>query len=407
MNLKNLLYKVEATSFNKDILLPTSKSHSNRALIIGAIRGNGFKVHNLSKSTDVLSLLSCLETIGLKIDRINDTVVFNNSFPACELNISADIIDLKTGDGGTTNRFLLALLSRGKKTYRLFPTEKMSERPMEDLIIPLRKLMVTIEINSADAVISVTGPAQMINTSMLEIDCRLSTQFASAMMLAFSTLPLSFELKNIHASETYLKMTEFILKETLVNNFYTIPIDFSSLGYPLALALIRGRVLITNCLHLDPFQPDSQLVQLMKEAGGDIEWTKEGLLATSKNKLSPFKVDGSQFPDLVPTLVFIAAHIKGASTLSRLSVLRHKESDRLEEILLLLKSFSVDFILNKSRDEIVIQGKNQLYPAMNLKTARDHRMVMTAYLFLRANNGGFLAETDCVDKSFPDFFQAM
>ncbi|MBC7540244.1 MAG: hypothetical protein H7281_15575 [Bacteriovorax sp.] len=407
MNLKNSLFKVEPTPFNREILLPTSKSHSNRVLIIGAIRGNGFQINDLSKSTDVRTLLSCLETIGLKLNQINDSVIFTNSFPACENDTSEDIIDLKTGDGGTTNRFLLALLSRGKKTYRLFPTEKMSERPMDDLLTPLRALKVNIETNTAGAWISVQGPARIDNITKLEIDCQLSTQFASAMMLAFSILPLSFELKNIRASETYLKMTEFILKETLVKNSYTVPVDFSSLSYPLALGLFRGTVLIKNCLSLDHLQADSQLIQLMKDAGGDIKWTPNGLAISSRNKLLPFNIDGSQFPDLVPTLVFIAAHLEGTSTLRNLTVLRHKESDRLAGILTLLKKLSIDFLFDESRDEIKIRGAGQLYPSATLKTARDHRMVMTAYLFLRANSGGLLAEVDCVDKSFPDFFQIM
>jgi 3-phosphoshikimate 1-carboxyvinyltransferase len=407
MNLKNLLFRVESTPFNKDILLPTSKSHSNRALIIGAIRGNDFQINDLSKSTDVRTLLSCLEAIGLKLNYINDSVIFTNSFPACENDTSDNIIDLKTGDGGTTNRFLLALLSQGKKTYRLFPTEKMSERPMDDLLTPLQALRVKIVTNKAGAWISVKGPARIDNITKLDIDCKLSTQFASAMMLAFSTLPLNFELKNIHASETYLKMTEFILKETLVKNSYTVPVDFSSLSYPLALGLVRGRVLIKNCLGIDPLQADSQLIQLMKDSGGDIEWTPDGLAISSKNKLLPFNVDGSQFPDLVPTLVFIAAHIEGTSTLCNLSVLRNKESDRLAEILTLLKNLSINFLFDESRDEIKIRGARQLYPSATLKTARDHRMVMTAYLFLRANSGGLLAEVDCVDKSFPNFFQIM
>jgi 3-phosphoshikimate 1-carboxyvinyltransferase len=226
-------------------------------------------------------------------------------------------------------------------------------------------------------------------------------------MLVFSAQPIKFELKNIQASETYLKMTEYILKKTLNKNSYTIPVDFSSLSYPFALGLIKGRVLIKNCLAIDPLQPDSRLIQLMKDAGGDIAWTPDGLLVSSKNKLRPFKVDGSEFPDLVPTLAFIAAHIEGTSTLSNLSVLRHKESDRLDEILSLLKNLSIDFLFNEKNDEIIIHGKGQIYPSMTLKTARDHRMVMTAYLFLRANSGGLLAEVDCVEKSFPDFFKIM
>jgi 3-phosphoshikimate 1-carboxyvinyltransferase len=130
-------------------------------------------------------------------------------------------------------------------------------------------------------------------------------------------------------------------------------------------------------------------------------------LATDKFKLTPFDVDGSKFPDLVPTLAFVASHIEGKSTLRHLSVLRHKESDRIEEILKILRAFSIDFSFDDSIDELVINGKLHCSPPVSITTARDHRMVMMAYLFLRANNGGHLGETDCVEKSFPDFFYIM
>jgi 3-phosphoshikimate 1-carboxyvinyltransferase len=407
MNLENSLYKVEPTPFHKKIELPTSKSHANRALIIGAVRGGGFRINHLATSTDVVTMLACLEKIGLKIERKDHAVIFHNAFPACENETATDIIDLQTGDGGTTNRFLLALLARGKKTYRLNPTEKMSERPMDDLLNPLKLLNVHLETNVPGAWIVVRGPANMLNTSKLEIDCSKSTQFASAMMLAFSNLPLQIECKNIKASETYIAMTKSLLKETLLKNSYTIPVDFSSLSYPLALALLRGNVLIKNALATDPLQTDALFVELMQKAGGDIEWTAQGLRASSKNTLKPFEVDGSMFPDLIPTLAFMAAHIEGESVLTNLSILRHKESDRLEEILKLLKNLSIDFQFIASRDEIRIQGSVKPYKKVLLTPARDHRMVMVSYLFLRANSGGEVTEADCVEKSFSNFFGIM
>lgn len=407
MNSANSLYKVEPSFFEREIFLPTSKSHANRALIIGAIRGNGFRIHQLPMSSDVTTMLACLKAVGLTIVQQGDALIFKNSFPACEADKPQQVIDLKTGDGGTTNRFLMALLSRGQKTYRFFPSEKMSERPIDDLIQPLRGLQVEIELDQESAWLSLKGPAVMVNGSKLEINCEKSTQFASAMMLAFSTLPLTIELKNVKASETYILMTKAILKETLLKNSYTIPVDFSSLSYPLALALMKGRVLVKNCFQPDPLQSDSQLIKIMKDCGGDIEWTEAGLLITSKNKLSPFNVDGSYFPDLVPTLAFIASRIKGKSVIKNLAILRHKESDRLEQVIMLLKKFGVPFLFDESHDEISIEGSTQVTNPVNITPARDHRMVMTAYLFLRANGGGMLSEADCVLKSFPNFFTIM
>lgn len=407
MNLENSRYKVEPGSFHAKIELPTSKSHANRALIIGAVRGGGFKINSLPDSTDVRTMLSCLEKVGLKITRTDHNVTFTNSFPQCEREISSDVIDLATGDGGTTNRFLLALLSRGKKTYRFFPSEKMSERPMDDLIEPLRLLNVQVESHKNGAWIEIKGPASMSKTTKLEIDCGKSTQFASAMMLAFSPVPLQVVPVNVKASETYIEMTNYILRETLQKNVFDIPVDFSSLSYPLALGLIKGEVLISNCRSLDPYQADSALIDLMKEAGADIEWSAEGLKATSRNRLRPITADGSRFPDLVPALVFLASQIEGESVLTNLSVLRHKESDRLEELLKILKAFSVAFQFDETRAEIRITGGKMETGPVTIVPARDHRMVMTAYLFLRAGAGGMLGEADCVDKSFPKFFQIM
>lgn len=407
MNLENSLYKVDPGPLNAKIELPTSKSHANRALIIGAVRGGGFKINFLPDSTDVCSMLICLEKAGLKISRSGSSVVFHNSFPQCEHDLTEDIIDLPTGDGGTTNRFLMALLSRGKKTYRFFPSEKMSERPMDDLITPLRLLNVQVESNKTGAWIEIKGPASMTRTTKVEIDCGKSTQFASAMMLAFSPVPLQVVPVNVKASETYIEMTRFILSETLQKNVYDVPVDFSSLSYPLALALVKGEVLISNCHSLDTYQADSALIDLMKSAGADIEWTAEGLKATSKNRLKAFTADGSRFPDLVPALVFLASQIEGESVLTNLSILRHKESDRLDELMKMLKAFSVPFQFDESRAEIKITGSRRTAAPVTVLPARDHRMVMTAFLFLKAGAGGSLGEVDCVDKSFPKFFQIM
>lgn len=407
MNLENSLYKVEPGSFHAEIELPTSKSYANRALIIGAIRGGGFRINYLPQSTDVQTMLDCLEQVGLKIHRSNSSVSFLNSFPSCESETHSDVIDLKTGDGGTTNRFLIALLSRGKKSYRFFPSEKMSERPMEDLLRPLRDLNVEVSTNQSGAWITIKGPANMLKSSKLEIDCGKSTQFASAMMLAFSSLPLTIVPVNVKASETYLEMTKAILNESLNKNSLDVPVDFSSLGYPLALALVEGEVFFKNCHAQDAYQADAAFIEIAKDSGADIEWTSKGLRASSKKRLKPFNIDGSRFPDLVPTLVFLASQIDGESVLTNLSVLRHKESDRLEELMTLMRTLEIPFQFDESRAEMKIKGRVKSVGPAALVTARDHRMVMTAYLFLRAGGGGTVAHADCVNKSFPEFFQIM
>lgn len=410
MNSENSLYKVKPLkSFNKEIMLTTSKSHSNRALILGAVRGGGFKVHNISGSTDVANMLSAFKKIGLSVRVVGTTVTFENSFPECEKESTGEIIELQTGDGGTTNRFLIALLSRGKKEYHLYPTEKMSERPIEDLLKPLQKLGVLVQCdtsgNSKSPWIKIKGPASLYNTSKLEIDCEKSTQFATALMLAFSNRPLQFEFLNLHASEAYLKMTSLVIKKSLENNSYTVPVDFSSLGYPTALAALMGRVLIKNCLEIDNSQADSVFVETLKSCGAQRSLTVEGLEVKKGADLKPFTFDISKAPDLFPTLVFFAAHIDGVSKFNNLGILKFKESDRLQEMMNVMDSFGVEMEYDGTQDILKITGSSsKVYKAATIRPARDHRIVMAAGLFMMKNSGGELYETDCVEKSFPNFF---
>ncbi|TNF00199.1 MAG: hypothetical protein EP326_06820, partial [Deltaproteobacteria bacterium] len=108
---------------NISINVPTSKSHANRMLVLASISKNPVTIHNLPKSTDVQTMLRCLQDIGLKLKISEESVDVLNSFPECEKG--EDIVSLLTGDGGTTNRFLMPLLARGKKKYQMNMAEPM------------------------------------------------------------------------------------------------------------------------------------------------------------------------------------------------------------------------------------------------------------------------------------------
>lgn len=411
MSLKSLRSNIKPLlKFQKKIKLPASKSHANRALILAATIGDDFKVKNISDSSDVTHLLTCFKEVGLKFTQEADTLIFHNAFPECEKETPNEEIHLQTGDGGTTNRFLLALLSRGKKRYYFYPTEKMMERPMEDLINPLKKMDVDVTVYSEkehEAWLSIKGPASMYNTTQLEIDCGKSTQFASAMMLAFANLPLTIETKNVKASEQYLQMTHFVIKEARLNHEYMIPVDYSSASYPCALAAVMGEVTIENAMKIDNTQADSIFLDLLGKIGASVNFTKKGLMI-KKGVLSPFHFSVKNAPDLFPTLVFLAAHIQGQIVLTDLEVLTFKESDRLKEMKRMMDTFGVSYQHYETLDQLVIKGNSDVkYPSANFEPARDHRIVMASALMMAKNSGGELENCECVEKSYTNFFQLL
>jgi 3-phosphoshikimate 1-carboxyvinyltransferase len=404
MNSKSLAYNVRKRTFNKKIEIPCSKSYANRAIILGALIGNGFKVINAGESTDVLSTLEVLRLIGLKIESNERELIFVNSFPDCE-DIKDNPIEIATGDGGTTNRFLIALLSLGKNSYRFNPSERMSERPIDDLLLPLIKNNVSIKKNCGNSWIEIKGPLIFPNT--FDVDCALSTQFASALKLISFNKIVNFNLSNILASESYISMTDSVINEVNQKKSYTVPIDFSSLSYPLALAVLDGEVTVVNCHEIDTNQADAIFIDILKKSGANISFTNMGLYVDNTSLIEGFDVDIRTCPDLFMTLAFVASYANGKSEFKNLEVLKHKESNRILAVLEILDLFKVNYSYNSGLESLVIYGNTPKNSSIDVKPVRDHRIVMMSYLFLRHNSGGLVNNIDCIKKSFPNFIELM
>lgn len=398
---------VESGPFSKTVEVPYSKSAANRILILAAIAEGPVTIKGIPLSSDVLNLIIALKKIGLTFEETQNEIKITNSFPACEKK--EGILYLETGDGGTTNRFLLPLLARGQRIYRLKAEGRMKERPMDEILNVLKNEKVHVKqgLVSDDFWIEIQGPFNK-KEGTISVDCSRSTQFASGLTLAFADRPfLKVVMDKVESSEKYLEMTLHLIdlfRQGIKE--YVVPPDFSGLSYPLALGASLGEVLVSNCHSIDHFQADSILIKILKEMGAQVNWSPQGLLVKNKGDLKSIQLDCSGFPDLVPTLVYLCSYAKGESTLSCLEVLRHKESDRIEEVIKLLKAFQIPYRLEKKdRETLVIEGilKAQT-PWIELHPAPDHRMVMVSALYCRKNNGGSIDHADHVKKSYPHFF---
>lgn len=399
------ILKVEPSAFNKTLDVPSSKSFANRALILAAIDERDIVIHNMPESSDVEVMIECLRRIGVKILRDNETITVKGSFPKCEISTQS-IITLRTGDGGTTNRFLIPLLALGKNQYIIEPKGHMKERPMEELFVALKKMGVHLESGHGEW-LKIKGP---INTNIkeIEIDCERTTQFATGLQLVFSNKDIKVIPKKLSSSKSYFDLTLKMIDDFKIASEFEVPVDFSSLSYPVALALLSGKVTVKNCHKIDELQADSKLLKFINMMGATYQLDQNGLVV-SKQKLEAASFDCTDCPDLIPTLAFICSYAKGTSSIKGVNLLKFKESNRLKEIIRLFKEFSIDYTLHEEETgELLIQGvENTSLERRVLSPPDDHRMVMASYLYLRMNGGGELTNPNSVKKSFPDFFDVM
>ena len=377
-------------NIKKIILIPGSKSYANRALIRASVKKYICTIQNVPQARDTLNLIQCLKNIGLKIQKRDGQLEVINSFPECEIP-SPKPIKLDTGDGGTTNRFLIPLLAMGKNEYHLYPKGKIMERPMDDF----QKYLDSFEKRSH--YFKIQGPWQK---QTVQVNCSVTTQIASAFMLTNNSTQILNQDQMAFAP--YLTMTQNVIQN--FDHTYFINADWSSAAFPLVFATLTGSVQMTNLKKIDCNQADSSILKVLEQVGVKYHFSNTGL-TVQKHLKRPFQWNCKHTPDIFPALAFLASYLEGESTLCGLDNLKYKESNRLRECIQLLKTFGVSYRIKQNC--LIIKGCKPHQKVEHITTAQDHRLIMTAYLFLRLNGGGKLNHASEVEKSFPEFFDTM
>lgn len=393
-------YNISSGKINSEIILPRSKSCANRLLILAAMAEKETIIEHLPEVDDVRLLLEALKKIGILHRTQGHTHYLFGSFPTC-VSVSSPIT-LDVGEGGTTARFLAAMLTLDHRVYQLQLSGKLAQRPWNELLEALTSLGV--KTNLSDHLLTIQGPVQF-KEKILSISAKRSTQFASALKLAFSNY-INIVPENLSASMSYWKLTEDLVEKFKTVNHFVIPIDWSGASYPLCFAALTSETYFPG-LHYDTHQADSKLFDILNQLGAIKKMNEDGLTVTPiKNRSRSLKLNVEDCLDLVPALCFLLSHLEGTHELSGVSNLVHKESDRLSEVMKLMNLFERVSRYDSSTDTLIINGHlAKISSLRDIQTASDHRMIMTASLFLKFHSGGSIAHPEAVEKSFHSFFE--
>ena len=173
------------------IVLPGSKSLTNRALVLAALASNPVVLRGALWSEDTQAMVNCLERLGFAIRVVDDPAEPANrtlTVHGCGGKIPnagtlEQPLELFVENAGTAARFLPPFLCLGHGSYRVSGSQRMHERPQASLIHALRELGYRIDSpnDRLPAVIHGTGPRHAATCSVSVED---SSQFASALLLS-------------------------------------------------------------------------------------------------------------------------------------------------------------------------------------------------------------------------------
>ena len=395
--------------------VPGSKSITNRALICASLAPGESRIAGASDSDDTALMVNGLNQLGVLVRADGDTLIVEGKGGL----LYAPKFPIPVGNAGTTLRFLLSLAGLARGTTVLAGSERMGERPNEDLLEALRAQGIPVRHEEGSARFEVTGGA--LAGGALEVRSGASSQFLSSLLLVapYASRPMSVAGAGGLASATYLGLTLDVARhfgaEIAQSGLATFQVDnrrryipavmrvepdASSASYPLAAAAIAGGDVFVPGVREDSRQGDAAFGSMLRSMGCKVEERDGGLHAVAA-PLHGISRDMHGTPDLLPTLAAVALFADGPTRMTNIAQARHKESNRLEGLADELRKLGAD--VRVSGDGLEIHPL-PLHGAL-LDTHDDHRLAMAFALIGLRVPGVKIENPDCVRKSFPRFWK--
>ena len=415
------------------VVLPGSKSISNRVLLLAALSGGTTRVHDLLDSDDTKVMLAALAALGCDIRRTGNTVEIDGLAG----QLKASQADLFMGNAGTAIRPLTAALAVLGGDFSLHGVPRMHERPIGDLVDALRQLGCQINYTGQDGYppLHIGQPALALGAP-IRVRGDVSSQFLTALLMALplvSQQDVVIDVVGELISKPYIEITLNLLARFGIHvqregwARFTIPAgsryqspgdihveaDASSASYFIALGAIAtcagGQIRIEG-VGAASIQGDIRFVEAAEQMGAQVvsgpNWLE---VRRGSWPLKAIDLDCNHIPDAAMTLAVMALYADGPTTLRNIASWRVKETDRIAAMATELRKLGAT--VEEGADFIRIQPlpNPQDWRAASIHTYDDHRVAMCFSLaaFNPASLPVRIEDPKCVAKTFPDYFEAL
>ena len=395
------------------IQLPSSKSISNRVLIINALSGNSELPLNVSDCDDTNVMIQWLASKPHTVD---------------------------IGAAGTAMRFSTALLAVSEGEHVITGSPRMKQRPVAVLVDALRSIGADISYMENDGFppLRIQGnPALRGGEITLRGD--VSSQYISALLMIGPYLQngLKLILTGDIISRAYIDMTIDLMTEFGADvewaddssiivkpgrydkQRYVVEADWSASSYWYEIIALSDECTSVFLPNLSPYslQGDSAVADIFELLGVNTDFLIDEednscvRLSKTGNVVKTFEYDFSNQPDLAQTLAVTCCMMDIPFHLTGLSTLRIKETDRLNALKAELAKLGFDIqVLNDS--ELLWDGKrrklsDEQLRAIAIDTYDDHRMAMAFAPAALKNGAIIINHPEVVSKSYPNFWNDM
>jgi len=401
------------------------KSISHRAVMFSSISNGYNKISNFLMGQDCLSTISCFRKMGVDI-KIDGKDVYVKGNGLYGLKRPNEILDV--GNSGTTIRLMMGILAGNEFDATLIGDDSIAKRPMKRVTDPLRLMGCNIEGND-DANYT---PIKIYGGNLNAIDYHMpvaSAQVKSALILASlyanDTSFIYEKVKSRNHTEIMLKsfgadinVEDLKISINPVSELFSqdiyVPGDISSAAFIIVSALItKGSEVIIKNVGLN--ETRTGILDVVKKMNGNIEIINErkvggelvgDLLVRYTKDLCATTIDKDIIPrliDEIPVIAILATQAEGTTIIKDAAELKVKESNRIKAMVDNLRLLGAE--VEELEDGMIIKGKSKLNGG-KITTFKDHRIAMAfSTLNLISNEKIILDYEDCINVSFPGYFE--
>jgi 3-phosphoshikimate 1-carboxyvinyltransferase len=398
-----------------DIVIPPSKSHTIRALLIATLAHGTSTIIRPLMTGDGGSAIGAAKAMGATVTHVGDTL----NIMGIGGNYNRGEPDFDMGNSGTSTNLFSTAAALGSKPRRIDGDNSLRSRPVRPLLTALQRLGVTCiyETEGRDLPFTIQGP---LSGGATTVD-GISSQFVSSLLLSCPLAPNDTDIQVVNLHEKpYIDITLWWLDKlgvryTKSNDYMrfhiagkqrysaismAIPADFSSATFSaVAASATRSKLSIRGIDFTDP-QGDKGIFDILSAMGVSVIKEKSGVEVDGTAGCTGRVIDLNAMPDALPAFAVLACAAEGTTTIVNVAQARIKETDRITVMAQELSRMGAR--ITEKKDGLVIE-KSALR-GCRVNGHDDHRVVMALAIAGMIAEGETIIDTaESAGVTYPSF----